>query len=191
MIETPPTLFRSLRDPDAMKNHWSGILWFRSPSYFRNIEGVRKDPLEGLRSYELDGIHYGSTDDEVPTKPSFILSFGEIPLPKYGKYVLKVQNPLELKNRVECKLLRGMSRVEWGKVKYDKRMQLGDHPPLGEDRIRQYFSKPEKFVDDREWRLAITFRHSLPILNKTLKLHLGRSSLIDIFEPVPEICEGD
>ena len=83
---------------------------------------------------------------------------------------------------MECKLSRDMSRVEWGKVKYDKQMQLEDHPPLGEDRIRQYFSKPEKFADDREWRLVITFRHSLPILNDTLKLHLGRSSLIDIFE---------
>lgn len=193
MIETPPTLFRSLQDRDAMQNHWSGILWFRSPRYFRNIEDGRKDPLEGVSSYQLSaGTHWRSINDEIPVQPAFILSFSEIPLPKkYGQYVLKVQNPLELKDRVERRLLQGMSRVEWGKVKYDKRMQLEDHPPLGEDRIRQFFSKPEKFTDDREWRLVITFRHSLPILNETLKLHLGKSSLIDIFEPIPEICEGN
>lgn len=176
-----------------MQNHLSGILWFQSPNSFRNIEDVRKDSLEGVNSYQLsDGTHWRSINDEIPVQPAFILSFSEVPLPKkYGQWVLKVQNPLELKKRVECKLLRGMSRVEWGKVKYDKQMQLEDHPPLSKDRIRQYFSKPEKFADDREWRLVITFRHSLPILNDTLELYLGRSNLIDIFEPIPEICEGN
>ena len=168
-----------------MNNHLSGILWFRSPSYFRNVEDVRKDSLEGVNSYELPDGNWRSINDEIPVQPPFILSFSEVPLPKYGKYILKVQNPLELKSRVECKLLRDMSRVEWGKVKYDKRMRLEDHPPLSEQRTRAYYSKPEKFADDREWRLIVTFRHSLPILNETLKLHLGRSSMEDVFELQP------
>ena len=190
MVESPPTLFRSVPCRDAMNNHLDGILWFRSPSYFRKIEGKRQDSLEGVSSYKLsDGTHWKSISDEVPIQPAFILSFSEVPLPKYGQYVLKVQNPLELKKRVERKLPRGISRVEWGKVRYDKQMQLEDHPDLGEDRIRQYYSKPQEFAGDREWRLVITFRHSFPILNRTLKLHFGRSSLVDIFELQPRNSE--
>ena len=191
MAESPPVLFRAVPDRDTMKNHLDGILWFRSPSYFRKSEDdIRADPLEGVGSYELtDGTHWRSINDEGRIQPTFILSFSEVPLPQYGEYVLKVQNPLELKRRIERKLPQDISRVEWGKVRYDKQMELEDHPTLGEDRIRQYYSKPQMLAGEREWRLVITFRHSFPILNQTLKLHFGRSSLVDIFELQPRNSE--
>ena len=171
MARSLPTLFRTVQENQAMENHLSGILWFRSPSYFRNIEGIGADPLEGIASYtSSSGITVQDVGDDAPVQPTFILSFSEIPLPQYGEYVLQVQNPLELKKRVECQLPQGISEVEWAKIRYDKKIRVETRLGPSEDWIRKHYSKPKEYENEREWRLIIRFRHSFPILNKTLKL---------------------
>lgn len=192
MIEAPPPLFRSVPDDDTMNSHLSGILWFRSPNYFRDIEDIRADQLEGVGSYTpSDGTTNRDVSDTVPIQPTFILSFSEIPLSKYGKYVLKVQNPMELKRRVECRLPQKISEVEWRKIRYDKEMRVETDPGPGEGWSRKHYSKPRNYADEREWRLVIRFLHSFPILNQTLKLNFGKGNLVDIFELMPLGSETD
>lgn len=176
MIESSITkpLFRTVKEDQAIDNHLLGILWFRSPRYFRDIEGRGRDQLEGVGSYKSpSGVIVNDVGDSAPIQPTFILSFSEIPLPQYGEYVLKVQNPIELKEYVERSLPRGISEVEWRKIRYDKKMSVGSHPSPSEDWIRKHYSKPREYANEREWRLVIRLLHSFPILNKTLKLSVG------------------
>ena len=178
----PPTLFRVVKDYPAAENHLTGKLWFRSLPYFRGIEGVGADSLEGIGTYELpDGRICRDLGDETPG--AFILSFGEQAesLKKFGEFCLKVSNPLELKRRVEERLCPG-SRVEWGKVQYNKVMQLETNPSSTEDWNRTYCSKPEKFAVEQEWRLVIFLPLPMRLFNDTLKLHVG--DLQDVFHLV-------
>ena len=176
----PPTLFRAVKDYPAVKNHLAGKLWFRSLPYFRKVKGVGTDPLEGIGSYESpDEKICRDLGNENPV--AFIMSFGEQAesLKAFGEYCLEVRHPLELKRRVEDRLCPG-SRVEWGKVQYNKVMQLEANPSPAEDRIRTYYSKPEKFADEKEWRLVIFL--PMRLLNDTLELHVG--DLQDVFDLV-------
>ena len=61
MIE-PPRLYRGISE-DAIENHLRGVLWFRSPAYFRDTEGVHADVLEGVGTYEAEPVN----DYETPT----------------------------------------------------------------------------------------------------------------------------
>ncbi len=186
MVESP-TLYRSV-DSLTFNNYARGIVWFRSPRYFRKLakenkkadsQDVRADSLEGKGSYRVgDGpcVHDVSDDDGSAVHPAFLPSFSEVPLlEKYGAYVLKFARPLELREHIEQELLRGTDiiKVELRKIEYSKTEQLEAHPSPTEDWNRKYFSKPEKFAREKEWRLLILFRHSFPILNDTLKLRLS------------------
>ena len=173
----PPALFRRVNEYPAVENHLAGKLWFRSLPYFRSIEGERKDILESIGSYALpNGRICRDVNDEASI--SFILSFGEEAesLQKFGEDCLEVRHPLELKRRVECRLCPG-SRVEWRKITYDKVMQLEANPSPTEDWNRTHYSKPEKFADEKEWRLVIFL--PMRLFNDTLKVHVG--ALLDVF----------
>ena len=64
--------------------------------------------------------------------------------------------------------------VEWEKVKYDKVMDVKYELLPSESYRRQYFRKPEKYANEREWRLVITFKRTdRIILNETLKFHFS------------------
>lgn len=183
----PPTLFRVVKDYPAAENHLTGKLLFRSLPSLRNSEGEGKDVSEGIGSYVLaDGRICRDVNDENPT--AFILSFGEQAesVKKFGDYCLEVRNPLELKRRVEDRLCPG-SRVEWQKIQYDKVMdkdnkvmQLETNPGPSESWDLMYYSKPETFADEKEWRLLIFL--PMRLLNDTLKLHVG--DLPDVFRLV-------
>lgn len=183
----PPTLFRFVEGNEAMENHLTGKLWFQSLPSLRNIEGKGKDVSEGIGSYALpDGRICRDVNDENPT--AFILSFGEQAesVKKFGEYCLEVRNPLELKRRVEDRLCPG-SRVEWRKIQYDKVMdkdneviQLETNPGPTESWDLMYYSKPETFAQEKEWRLLIFL--PMRLLNKKLKLHVG--DLPDVFRLV-------
>ena len=183
----PPTLFRFVEGNQAMENHLTGKLWFRSLPSLRNIEGKGKDASEGIGSYALpDGRTCRDVNDDNPT--AFILSFGEQAesLKKFGEYCLEIRNPLELKRRVEDRLCPG-SRVEWRKIQYDKVMykdnkvmQLQTNPGPTESWDLMYYSKPETFAQEKEWRLLIFL--PMRLLNDTLELHVG--DLPDVFRLV-------
>lgn len=194
MIESvvPEPLFRTVGKYRAVENHLLGILWFRSPSYFHNTEGAGRDPLEGVGSYNLpNGVTTNDVGDHAPIQPTFVLSFSEVPLSQYGEYVLKVQNPTELKKCVERRLPQGISEVEWRKIRYNKKMLVESHPSPSEDWIRKHYSKPRKYENEREWRLVIRFLHSFPILNKTLKLSVGDlQSLFRLQPPGDRLSES-
>ena len=51
MTSLPDTLYRRVNGEQALINHLYGHLWFRSPLYFRNIEGPQNDPTEYVGSY--------------------------------------------------------------------------------------------------------------------------------------------
>ena len=173
----PPTLFRAVEDEPAARNHFAGVFWFRAPAYFRTIEGPAADDLEGIGSFSLpDGQVNRDITDDAPTQPAFILCFSDEKnaVKKFGGHCLEVQNPMELKKRVEAALPDGgVTSVSWRKVEYGKTLDVKVDPGAG-GWARKYWCKPEKFAGEKEWRLLVQFCHSLRILNKTLKLHAGR-----------------
>ncbi len=177
MVE-PPTLFRAVDHEEAWKKHKDGILWFRAPGYFHTINGVARDPMEGIGTFRLpDGQLNCDISDHTTIRPVFILSFSaeKDAVNKFGAHCLKVRDPVSLQKRVEAALLQGdVTSVSWKKVEYGKTMEVKADPGPCKGWVRKYYSKPEEFSDEREWRLMIEFRHSFRILNKTLKLHTGR-----------------
>lgn len=168
-----PILYRCLKDEAAVTNHLKGYLWFRSPNYFRSIEGQGKDSLEGIGSYIFNGSVYNDIGDERPIQPAFLISFSEIVLHDYGRYVLKLENPNELYERVKGRLPKG-SKVYWRKIKYDKTEELDSEPGPSEGWSRKHFSKPSKFESEKEWRLVMFLPMPLRLLNNTLKVSVGK-----------------
>lgn len=184
MVE-PPTLFRAVEDKPAEDNHFAGVLWFRAPAYFRTIEGPAADSLEGTGTFELPGgkVSHDITDDSPPA-PVFILCFSseKNAITKFGDHPLKVQNPMALKKCVEAALPGGtLTSVCWKRVEYGKTPDV-EADPGAAGWARKYRWKPEKFSGEKEWRLLVQFRHSLHILNKTLKLRTGYKTGL-LFKP--------
>ena len=184
----PPTLFRAVDSEAAWRNHKDGILWFRAPGYFHTIKGIARDPMEGIGTFMLPNgqINRDITDDTT-LRPVFILSFSaqKNAVEKFGAHYLEVRDPVALKGRVEAALPQGdVISVSWKKVEYGKTMAVDTDPGPEAGWRRKYWSKPEKFSDEREWRLMIEFRHHFRILNKTLKLHTGRPTG-HLFQLVP------
>ena len=177
-----PTLYRSVVNEQAMTNHLLGILWFRSLKYFRTLEGQGSDKLEGIGSYTVGESRQCDVGDERPISPVFILSFSEVRLPKFGKFVLELSDPAELRRRVKTKFPE-QSSVEWHKVRYDKTEDLPAVPDLVEDWNRKHYSKPEHFACEKEWRLAIFLPPPFRLLNHTLKSHVG--NLQGVFKLMP------
>lgn len=167
-----PILYRCLSDETAVNNHLKGYLWFRSPKYFRSIEGRGKDSLEGIGSYIFDGSAYRDIGDERPIQPAFLISFSETMLPDYGRHVLRLDNPNDLSEQVTDRLPKG-SKVCWRKIKYDKTIVLDSEPSPSEGWDRKYFSKPPKFESEKEWRLVMFLPMPLRLLNNTLVIGVG------------------
>ncbi len=177
MTELPATLFRTTNSREALYNHLKGILWFRSPRYFREPgEDLSADPSEGIGSYKLPNgqiCHDLDDDSDVPIIPFFMLSFSEIPLTKFGKYIFEISGLTELEKRVEniCSIVKG-SHISFQKIEYGKVEQLETDPGPSESWNRKYFSKPREFAGEKEWRLAINFPSQFRIGNNTLELHV-------------------
>lgn len=180
-----PVLYRCLADEVAVTNHLKGYLWFRSPKFFRSIEGRGNDPLEGIGSYILGGSVYKDIGDDRPIQPAFLISFSEIILPEYGKYVLKLENPNDLSERVKSRLPKG-SNVYWRKIKYDKVEELYSEPSPTEGWNRKFFSKPSEFESEKEWRLVVFLPMPLRLLNDTLEPCVGNLQGIFRLQCIPE-----
>ena len=122
-------------------------------------------------------VNHDITDD-VPVYPAFMLCFSaeKSAAKKFGDYCLKVGNPMKLKKRVEAALPEGgVVSVSWRKVEYRKTLKV-EADPGADGLARKYWWKPEKYSNEKEWRLLVEFRGNLRLLNKTLKLHIGRPS---------------
>ncbi len=167
-----PPLYRSLECPLAAKNHLQGILWLRSLKHFRQIEGPRQDSEEGIGSYTIDGFLNVDVADERPIFPAFILCFGELPLPKFGKFILKLTQPEKLREQVAGRFPPG-TKIAWHRVEYDKKLNLDSDPTPSVGWARKHFSKPEKFADEKEWRLVVFLPPPLRLLDDTIKPHVG------------------
>ena len=177
-----PILYRSVDCEQAMRNHLSGILWFRSLKYFRAIEKLGHDPMEGLGTYTVDGRRHHDVADERPIIPAFIMSYSEVPLLEFGGFVLRLSNPLGLRDRIKNQFPE-RSCVRWHEVKYDKKETLNTEPKPSENWDRKHYSKPASFAHEREWRLVIFLPPPLRLLNDTLKPHVG--NLQGFFELMP------
>lgn len=180
MTSLPQTLYRRVSGEEAVKNHFKGILWFRSPFYFRRVEGPQNDPMEGIGSYDFQGRHTHSITDDKPFTSVHLLSFAEsiqatdsFRSTDARSYLLELQDPTKLETLIR-KALSPEWTVEWEKVSYDKVMEVKHEPSPSEGYCRQYFCKPEKYANEREWRLVITSkRPDRIIFNETLKFHIS------------------
>lgn len=169
----PPCLYRSVCGEEAITNHIRGRLWFRSPAYFREVEGPGADELEGIGSYDLEGIHHKDVGDDTPIQSVFVMSFSDKAeaTKKYGKgSYFVVRDPEELKKRVQRKLPPCITEVRWKKIEYTKTMKIQAPIDPPETWSRKYYSKPERFSDEHEWRLFILFKHTFRLLNHTMKM---------------------
>ena len=72
--------------------------------------------MEGVGSNTVRGMLDRDVSDENAVFPAFVLSFGELPLREYGDFVLKLERPDALRQRVLCKFPEG-TRVDWHQVK--------------------------------------------------------------------------
>ena len=149
-------------------------MWFQSPLHFRELNGVGRDKLEGVGSYEYENNLYQDVTDGRPIHPMFMMSFSETldASKPFGNYYLILNEPEEFADLVRKKLPESITRVEWRKVEYTKNMSLDRHPDPVAGWVRKYYCKPEKFAQEREWRLCVSFIERLPILNHTLKLRM-------------------
>lgn len=174
MNSLPQTLYRRVNSEEAMANHLEGILWFRSPCYFRYIKGPQNDPMEGIGSYNLQGCTIDDITDNKPIQSVFFLSFSETiqateKFRKEQSYILKLKDPARLREIIKTSLPPEVM-VEWGKVTYGKDMNVKYDLSLPDGIQRKYFHKPKEFVNEKEWRLVINFgRTDWIIVNKTFK----------------------
>lgn len=172
IIQTVPPLYRSLECPLAVNNHLQGILWLRLLKYFRELEGPGRDTMEGIGSFTVGRIVHVDVADERPIFPGFILCFSELPLPKFGEFILELTQPEKLRERIAHRFPQGTS-IEWSRVEYDKRPNLESVPTPSQGWDRKHFTKPEEFADEREWRLVVFLPPPLRLLNDTIKPHVG------------------
>lgn len=182
-----PTLYRAVKGETVFKSHRSGKLWFRSLKYFRTMEGPGRDPMEGVGSYTVRGMLHRDVSDENAIFPPFALSFSELPLREYGDFVLKLERPNALRERVLCKFPE-RTRVQWYRIEYGKKAELDTVPGPTEVWKRKHFTKPERFAHEKEWRLVMFLPPPLRLLNDTLKPHVGR--LQGLFELMPQEPSG-
>ena len=165
-----PTLYRSIGDDAARKAHYLGHLWFRTLSVFREMEGPGRDETEGLSACNYP---------ELSTSPAFIMCFSKNPLPPhYGRYILKLDCPHALSERVK-KRCPDRTRVTWHKVVYDKTEHVDKLLGVNEEWERMHWHKPPRFAREEEWRLIVFLSEPFWLLNDTLKLFVGP---IDLWE---------
>lgn len=178
-----PTLYRAVRREEDARNHLCGMLWLRSLKYFRGIDEPGRDSLEGVGTYTVQGILHRDVSDEHPVFPPFVLCFSEIPLERYGDFVLALRRPDALRDRVLSTFASG-TRVEWHQVAYHKREHLDAVPGPTEHWNRKHYAKPASFADEREWRLVVFLPEPFRLLNDTLKPHVGNlQGLLRIMPP--------
>lgn len=171
----PSCLYRSVNEDEAVKNHYLGKLWFRSPAYFRTKEGPEADSLEGIGSYDVRGLRHTDLSDSIPIQAVFMMSFSAeaYATKKFGRHCLAVHDPQELLRRVKGALPPSITSVEWRKITYTKTTQVQRTLMPCEDWNRKYFQKPPHFSEEQEWRLFVLFQHSFRLLNNTMKVAVG------------------
>ena len=167
-----PALFRTLNCEAALTNHLCGKLWFRSLKYFRGIERPGRDPLEGVGSYRVKGRLHKDVSDDNAIFPAFILCFSELKQEKFGNFLLELQHPDSLAERVRSKFPDKTS-VQWHRVRYGKQEALDSVPGPAEHWERQHYTKPSHFADEKEWRMIVFLPPPFRLLNETLKAHVG------------------
>ena len=176
-MDIPKCLCRGIGDShEVIYNHLLGRLWFRSPAYFRKVKGPASDGMEGIGSYEVDDVRNIDVADSRPIQPAFFMSFSEDAdaTRKFGEnHYLVLNDPVKLMEKVKLALPPKITNVTWQRIRYDKNMQLDRHPKPSVLSERKYFSKPESFSYEKEWRLFVLFRHSLRLMNETMKLDVG------------------
>ena len=167
-----PTLCRAVKHEADAKNHYCGMLWFRPLKYFRKIEGPGRDSLEGVGTYTVQGILHRDVSDKNPIFPPFVLCFSEIPLERYGDFVLALRRPDALRDRVLSNFPSG-TQAEWHRAAYHKRENLDVAPGPTEHWNRKHYAKPARFADEREWRLVVFLPAPFRLLDDTFKPHVG------------------
>ena len=184
MSSLPETLYRRVNGEAALKNHLYGLLWFRSPHYFRNVQGPQNDPMEGIGSYKSAGINYTDVSDRnTGLNPTFVLSFAktvEATERFRGEcgpsFVLELKNPARFGEFIKQELVvqtdRTAIKVEWDEITYDKAEYVDRELLPSEDHQRKYFSKPKQYEQEEEWRLLILFTR-LHLFNDTIKIRFS------------------
>jgi len=192
MTGPPSVLYRVVpREPrTVLENHLNGDLWFRSHTWFRKRDDG--DKLEGVGSYRgPDGIVSRDVSDDHPTQPAYFMSFssevvGARTHGREGHHVLRLCHPLRFQDEIRrnCLPTCGFVKLTWIKIEYVKTLDVADDPGP-ETWYRKYRCKPDRYADEREWRLQIQFMHSFRIQNDTLEFRWGQG-IGKFFTMVPE-----
>lgn len=181
MKALPSCLYRGVSSK-AINSYARDIFWFRSPRYFHKCERDQaRDNMEGIGSYETNGILHHDVGDDGRIQPAFMMSFSTDvgATRKFGEYYYMLQDPSGFAECLKRALPPGITSVEWGKVEYTKTMEIDDPLSLLDGWHRKYFCKPERFSDEKEWRLIFWFSHTFRPLNKTMKVKVsGLSNLL-------------
>ncbi|MCY4611531.1 MAG: hypothetical protein OXC38_07540 [Gammaproteobacteria bacterium] len=152
-----------------------GIFLFRSPRFFRKIKGEGRDDMEEIGSYETDGILHRDVGDDRPIQPAFMMSFSTDveATRKFGEYYYVLRDLSEFEKCLREALPSCITSIEWGEVEYTKTMKI-DSPLINpsDDWHRKYFCKPERFSDEKEWRLIFWFLHTFRPLNETMEMKI-------------------
>ena len=128
-----------------------------------------------LAEREADGLVHTDIGDDAPIQPAFLISFSSEPVAtrKFGKHYLVLNDPNELRKRVEHALPPRITKVSWRKIEYAKKFRVDRDLGASENWNRKFFSKSESFSDEKEWRLFVLFVDSFRLFNRTMKLHVG------------------
>lgn len=187
-VEVPSVLYRAVNSESAFENHVMGMLYFRSFKYFREVEGIGHDELEGVGSYIKNGIAHRDVSDIHPLQPAYLMCFSEDinSIRKFGDSCIKLCDPVEFEWRVQKSLPPEITSVKWCKVDYTKTKTIEGDISIVEQWHRAYCCKPKEFSAEKEWRLIIRFRHTFRPFNNTLKIHVN-DRLEDLFklQPLP------
>jgi hypothetical protein len=185
--ETPPVLLRFFEEEDHARSFVQGTIRFGLLERYWTIEGSRRDGTEGKVSvfWNLplqNPVHY----DGSSLNPHYILSTSHPEantrrlMEKFGSYIVRINNPIELLQRIEiawkrCPLAIGRCVIE--EVVYNKDSFLEPTPGLLAPVNYSYSQKAKSFEEEREFRFVLTctadhIKLNTLVLNDHLSLNL-------------------
>ena len=164
MITLPNTLLRFFSNEEHAQQFVAGSIRFGILEHYRGIEDVRKDPTEGRSSvfFKAD-VPVHSTGTSLNRYYILSGSHPEANVPrlasKYGRFVVSINNPFELLERLKAAwkshALAMPDGVFIAPVEYTKD-ELRDADPLFLTPPHLVYSqKPRVYEEDREYRYLL------------------------------------
>jgi hypothetical protein len=201
LTRLPDTLLRFFDKEDYARSFLGGKIRFGLLDHYRAIEGSRRDDTEGRESFEWNRkapqvfiangevVGRGVSDQNIQysgssLNPYFILSAShpqsdlQALARKFGRYIVRIDNPQELLRRVKDFWRNHTWALEdsacIGPVVYNKGKLLGADPYLIAPPHYSYSQKPAAFEAEKEFRFVLVCTvESREIVQDYLTLEVG------------------